>query len=177
MKAQTSETFPSPAFGLQRPPLAPVVSASQARSNPPILAGRFNRGCQAVRVLPKAPPVRSPRPRSEHAHPPVAPPIWLGLLASLAASAAPLVRCPLRLLSALTRPLCATQAAHGRSSIHPPRVRRHRRGHRFRSVSPATALRGGRLAAGSPAQAAQAIGHQGGHAGAPLASAERPASP
>ena len=42
---------------------------------------------------------------------------------------------------------------------------------------PGNALRGGRLAAGSAAQAARAIGHQGGHAGAPLASAERPASP
>ena len=78
---------------------------------------------------------------------------------------------PAALVRARPRPhLRVRTAAH----LHPPRVRRHLQGHRFWSVSPATALRGGRVAAGSAAQAARAIDHQGGQAGAPLASAERP---
>ena len=153
-------------------------SASRARSNPPILAGRFDRD-----VKPSASPRklhRCVRPGRAASMPtrPLRPQYaaWVARLPRGLGRTA-LVRCPLRPLSALTRPLCATQAAHGRSSIHPPRVRRHRRGHRFRSVSPPMALRGGRLAAGLPTQAARAIGHREGHAGAPLASAERQASP
>ena len=114
----TSENFPSPAFTLQRPPLAPVVSASLVLTHLSSLADSA-----VVATNPRLPESSTGAPaqfpRSERAHPPVAPPICrLGC--------PPLTQPrPHRLCGAPTACACASAPLLRRSRISQPLIFTH----------------------------------------------------